>query len=61
MKLDTPEIINLSAAWPDDLEFITGSIGGTVQMHYPKLDNEFEVAVPSENRVSYSHRKVIKE
>ena len=46
--LDTTEIIDLSAAWPDDLEILTVVSGGTVQMHYPKLDDGFEVAVPSE-------------
>lgn len=59
--LDTPEIINLSAAWPDDLELITVASGGTVQMHYPKLDNEFEVAVPSEIVFLIDIAKVIKE
>lgn len=59
--LDTPEIINLSAAWPDDLELLTVASGGTVQMHYPKLDDEFEVAVPSEIVFLIDIEKVIKE
>ena len=59
--LDTPEIINLSAAWPDNLELLTVASGGTVQMHYPKLDDEFEVAVPSEIVFLIDIAKVIKE
>lgn len=56
--LDTTEIIDLSAAWPDDLEILTVVSGGTVQMHYPKLD-DFEVAVPSETVFLVEIAKVI--
>lgn len=59
--LDTPEIIDLSAAWPDDLELLTVASGGTVQMHYPKLDEGFEVAVPSEIVFAVDIAKAIKE
>lgn len=59
--LDTPEIINLSAAWPDDLELLTVASGGTVQMHYPQLDDEFEVALPTEIVFLIDIAKVIKE
>lgn len=57
--LDTTEIIDLSAAWPDDLEILTVVSGGTVQMHYPKLDDDFEVAVPSETVFLVDIAKVI--
>ena len=57
--LDTTEIIDLSAAWPDDLEILTVASGGTVQMHYPKLDDDFEVAVPSETVFLVEIAKVI--
>lgn len=57
--LDTTEIIDLSAAWPDDLEILTVVSGGTVQMHYPKLDDDFEVAVPSETVFLVEIAKVI--
>lgn len=57
--LDTTEIIDLSAAWLDDLEILTVVSGGTVQMHYPKLDDNFEVAVPSETVFLVEIAKVI--
>ena len=57
--LDATEIIDLSAAWPDDLEILTVVSGGTVQMHYPKLDDDFEVAVPSETVFLVEIAKVI--
>ena len=59
--LDTTETIDLFAAWPDDLEILTVVSGGTVQMHYPKLDDGFEVAVPSEIVFLVEIAKVIKE
>lgn len=59
--LDTTEIIDLSAAWSDDLEILTVTSGGTVQMHYPKLDDDFKVAVPSEIVFLIDIAKVIKE
>lgn len=59
--LDTPEIIDLSAAWPDDLELLTVESGGTVQMHYPKLDEGFELAVPSEIVFAVDIAKAVKE
>lgn len=46
--LEPPEIINLSTAWPDGLEILTVESGGTVQMHYPILDEGYEAEVPSE-------------
>ena len=59
--LDTPEIIDLSAAWPDDLELLTVASGGTVQMRYPKLDEGFELAVPSEIVFAVDIAKAVKE
>ena len=59
--LDTPEIIDLSAAWPDDLELLTVASGGTVQMHYPKLDEGFELAVPSEIVFAVEIAQAVKE
>lgn len=59
--LDTPEIIDLSAAWVDDLELLTVASGGTVQMHYPKLDKGFELAVPSEIVFAVDIAKAVKE
>lgn len=59
--LDTPEIIDLSAAWPDDLELLTVASGGTVQMHYPKLDEGFELAVPSEIVFAVDIAQAVKE
>ena len=59
--LDTPEIIDLSAAWVDDLELLTVASGGTVQMHYPKLDEGFELAVPSEIVFAVDIAKAVKE
>lgn len=59
--LDTPEIIDLSATWVDDLELLTVASGGTVQMHYPKLDEGFELAVPSEIVFAVDIAKAVKE
>lgn len=59
--LDTPEIIDLSAAWVDDLELLTVASGGTVQMHYPKLDAGFELAVPSEIVFAVDIAQAVKE
>lgn len=59
--LDTPEIIDLSAAWVDDLELLTAASGGTVQMHYPKLDEGFALAVPSEIVFAVDIAKAVKE
>ena len=59
--LDTPEIIDLSAAWVDDLELLTVASGGTVQMHYPKLDEGFDLAVPSEIVFAVDIAKAVKE
>lgn len=59
--LDTPEIIDLSAAWVDDLELLTVASGGTVQMRYPKLDEGFELAVPSEIVFAVDIAEAVKE
>lgn len=59
--LETPEIIDLSAAWVDDLELLTVASGGTVQMHYPKLDEGFELAVPSEIVFAVDIAQAVKE
>ena len=59
--LEAPEIIDLSAAWSDDLELLTVESGGTVQMHYPKLDEGFALAVPSEIVFAVDIAKAVKE
>ena len=59
--LETPEIIDLSAAWADDLELLTVASGGTVQMHYPKLDEGFELAMPSEIVFAVDIAQAVKE
>ena len=59
--LEAPKIIDLSAAWPDNLELLTVESGGTVQMHYPKLDEGFELAAPSEIVFAVDIAKAVKE
>lgn len=59
--LDTTEIIDLSTVWPDELELLTVESGGTVQMHYPKLDEGFKLAVPSEIVFAVDIAQAVKE
>lgn len=58
--LATPEIIDLSAVWPDDdFGVLRVEAGGTINLHYPALDNGFELAVPSETEIMVDVAKVV--
>ena len=58
-ELATPEIIDLSAVWPDDFGILQVEAGGTVQYHYPQLDNGYELAVPTELEIMTNVGEVI--
>ena len=59
-ELATPEIINLSAVWPDDdFGVLRVEAGGTINLHYPALDDGFELAVPSETEIMVDVAKVV--
>lgn len=58
-ELATPEIIDLSAVWPDDFDVLQVEAGGTVQYHYPQLDNGYELAVPTELEIMTNVGEVI--
>ena len=58
--LATPEIIDLSAVWPnDDFGILQVEAGGTIGLHYPALDNDYELAVPSETEIMVDVAKVV--
>lgn len=58
--LATPEIIDLSAVWPDDdFGILRVEAGGTINLHYPALDDGFELAVPSETEIMVDVAKVV--
>ena len=57
--LATPEVIDLSAVWPDDFGILQVEAGGTIGLHYPALDNGFELAVPSETEIMVDVAKVV--
>lgn len=58
--LATPEIIDLSAVWPDDdFGVLRVEAGGTINLHYPALDNGYELAVPSETEIMVDVAKVV--
>lgn len=58
--LATPEIIDLSAVWPDDdFGVLQVEAGGTIGLHYPALDDGFELAVPSETEIMVDVAKVV--
>lgn len=58
--LETPEIIDLSAVWPDDdFGVLQVEAGGTINLHYPAIDNGFELAVPSETEIMVDVAKVV--
>lgn len=57
--LATPEIIDLSAVWPDDFGILQVEAGGTINLHYPALDNGYELAVPSETEIMVDVAKVV--
>lgn len=59
--LETPEIIDLSAVWPDDdFGVLRVEAGGTINLHYPALDNGYELAVPSETEIMVDVAKAVK-
>ena len=58
--LATPEIIDLSAVWPDDdFGVLRVEAGGTIGLHYPALDDGYELAVPSETEIMVDVAKVV--
>lgn len=58
--LATPEIIDLSAVWPnDDFGVLRVEAGGTINLHYPALDDGYELAVPSETEIMVDVAKVV--
>lgn len=58
--LATPEVIDLSAVWPDDdFGVLQVEAGGTINLHYPALDDGFELAVPSETEIMVDVAKVV--
>ncbi len=58
--LATPEVIDLSAVWPDDdFGVLRVEAGGTIGLHYPALDDGFELAVPSETEIMVDVAKVV--
>lgn len=59
-ELSTPETIDLSAVWPDDdFGVLRVEAGGTIGLHYPALDDGFELAVPSETEIMVDVAKVV--
>lgn len=59
-ELATPEIIDLSAVWPDDdFGVLRVEAGGTINLHYPALDDDYELAVPSETEIMVDVAKVV--
>ncbi len=60
VELATPEIIDLSAVWPDDdFGVLRVEAGGTISLHYPALDDGYELAVPSETEIMVAVAKVV--
>lgn len=58
--LATPEIIDLSAVWPnDDFGILQVGACGTINLHYPALDDGYELAVPSETEIMIDVAKVV--
>lgn len=57
--LATPEIIDVSAVWPDDFGILQVEAGGTIGLHYPALDDGYELAVPSETEIMVDVAKVV--
>ena len=58
-ELATPETIDLSAVWPDDFGVLRVEAGGTINLHYPALDDGYELAVPSETEIMVDVAKVV--
>jgi len=58
--LETPETIDLSAVWPDDdFGVLQVEAGGTIGLHYPALEDGYELAVPSETEIMVDVAKVV--
>ena len=58
--LAAPEIIDLSAVWPDDdFGVLRVEAGGTINLHYPALADGYELAVPSETEIMVDVAKVV--
>ncbi len=47
-ELAAEEIIDLSAAIPEDFEILPVEAGGTIQFHYPELDNGYSLDVSND-------------
>lgn len=59
-ELAAPEVIDLSAVWPDDdFGVLRVEAGGTINLHYPALDDGYELAVPSETEIMVDVAKVV--
>lgn len=59
-ELAKEETIDLSAVWPDDdFGVLRVEAGGTINLHYPALDDGFELAVPSETEIMVDVAKVV--
>ena len=50
-ELEEEQIIDLSDVIPEDFEILQVEAGGSIRMHYPALDEGYEVAVPSETEI----------
>jgi len=47
-ELATPEVIDLSAVWPENFDLIFATEpGGSITMHYPKADEGYTLDVPA--------------
>lgn len=59
-ELAIPETIDLSAVWPDDdFGVLRVEAGGTINLHYPALNDGYELAVPSETEIMVDVAKVV--
>ena len=59
-ELATPETIDLSAVWPDDdFGILQVEAGGTIGLHYPALEDGYELAVPSETEIMVDVAKAV--
>ena len=59
--LATPEIIDLSVVCPDDdFGVLRVEAGGTINLHYPALDDGYVLAVPSETEIMVEVARVVR-
>ena len=58
-ELAEEEIIDLSNAIPQDFEILSVEPGGSIQYHYPQLDNGYEIALPTELEVMTNVGEVV--